>query len=38
MENSEDEEDENEWRNSFVDSPTHSPPAAAASGKLGNLS
>nr|XP_004575706.2 DNA polymerase iota isoform X1 [Maylandia zebra] len=32
MENSEDEEDENEWRNSFVDSPTHSPPAAAASG------
>ncbi|XP_039477170.1 DNA polymerase iota isoform X4 [Oreochromis aureus] len=32
MENSEDEEDENEWRNSFVDSSTHSPPAAAASG------
>lgn len=38
MENSEDEEDENEWRNSFVDSSTHSPPAPAASGKLGNLS
>lgn len=32
MENTEDEEDENEWRNSFVDSSTHSPPAAAASG------
>ncbi|XP_030593380.1 DNA polymerase iota isoform X2 [Archocentrus centrarchus] len=30
MGNSEDEEDETEWRNSFVDSAAHSPPAAAS--------